>query len=231
MKKFLFPVTSILFAFCLMITLLITSVEAVVYWFPGYFEREYAKYNVTETVNMTMEDLLDVTDQMMAYLRGDRADLHVRTAIGGVEREFFNEKEIAHMEDVQGLFLSAMALRRGCGVLMIVLLILFLVLKADFKRTVPKWISIGTGIFFGAAAIIAAVISSDFTRYFIMFHHMFFSNDLWILDPATDLLINIVPEGFFRDTVFSICCTFFLWAAAVLLLCLLPLCKYRKKAN
>ena len=30
-------------AFCLMIILLITSVEAVVYWTPGYFEREYTK--------------------------------------------------------------------------------------------------------------------------------------------------------------------------------------------
>ena len=29
---------------------------------------------------------------------------------------------------------------------------------------------------------------------------MFFNNDLWILDPSTDMLINIVPEGFFMDT-------------------------------
>ena len=84
--------------------------EAVVYWTPGYFEKEYAKYNVTEAVDMTMEDLLDVTDQMMAYLRGKRADLHVDTTMGGVSREFFNEREIAHMEDVRGLFLDALAL-------------------------------------------------------------------------------------------------------------------------
>lgn len=56
----------ILFSFCLIVTLLITSVEAVTYWTPGYYEREYSKYNVTEDVHMEMDDLLDVTTEMMA---------------------------------------------------------------------------------------------------------------------------------------------------------------------
>lgn len=60
----------ILCSFCLMIILLITSVEAVAYWTPGYYEKEYAKYNVTADVNMEMDDLLDVTKEMMAFLRG-----------------------------------------------------------------------------------------------------------------------------------------------------------------
>lgn len=62
----------VLCAFCLMIIFLITSVEAVAYWTPGYYEHEYSKYNVTEAVRMEMDDLLEVTDEMMAYLRGDR---------------------------------------------------------------------------------------------------------------------------------------------------------------
>ncbi len=44
---------------------------------------------------MTMDDLLDVTDQMMAFLRGKREDLHVYTTMGGEYREFFNDREIA----------------------------------------------------------------------------------------------------------------------------------------
>ena len=104
----------ILTAFCLMIILFFTSVEAVVYWTPGYFEKEYTKYQVLDDLpSMTMDDLLDVTDQMMAYLKGKRADLHVTTHMGGETREFFNEREIAHMEDVQGLFLKAIALPGG----------------------------------------------------------------------------------------------------------------------
>ena len=35
--KYLHRLTGILMAFCLMIVLFITSIEAVVYWTPGYF--------------------------------------------------------------------------------------------------------------------------------------------------------------------------------------------------
>jgi integral membrane protein (TIGR01906 family) len=39
----------------------------------------------------------------------------------------------------------------------------------------------------------------DFDRAFTVFHMLFFPNDLWILDPSVDLLINMVPLGFFID--------------------------------
>ena len=98
--KYLHRLTGILMAFCLMIVLFITSIEAVVYWTPGYFEKEYTKYEVLKDLPaMTMKDLLEVTDEMMDYLRGDREDLHVMTVMDGQEREFFNAREIAHMEE------------------------------------------------------------------------------------------------------------------------------------
>ena len=61
---------------------------------------------------MTMDDLLDVTDQMMAFLRGKREDLHVYTTMGGEYREFFNDREIATWRTWQGLFSRRPVLRR-----------------------------------------------------------------------------------------------------------------------
>jgi len=205
----------ILCAFCLMIIFLITSVEAVAYWTPGYYEKEYEKYGVAEDVNMEMEDLLDVTQEMMAFLRGKRADLHVPTTVGGVQREFFNEREIAHMVDVQHLFLAAISIRRICAVIILLSIALLWRTKADIKRLLPRMLCIGTALFFALTAALAAIISTDFTKYFILFHKIFFTNDLWILDPSTDLLINIVPEPFFVDTAARIGVTF---AAATILL-------------
>lgn len=233
----------IIFALCLMITLLITSVEAVVYWFPGYFEKEYARYGVAEVVDMTMEDLLDVTGEMMAYLRGNREDLHVETTMGGVRREFFNEREIAHMEDVRGLFLDALLIRRICLILMVLCFIPFILTREHkdgririqpdnaLKRVFPRAVCAGTGLFFALTAVIAAIISTDFTKYFIMFHHIFFTNDLWILNPATDMLINIVPEGFFSDTVIHIAAVFFLCVAVIFGISVFSICKSRKNAD
>ena len=206
--KLLHWLLGILCAFCLMIVFLITSVEAVTYWTPGYYEHEYEKYNVTAAVRMEMDDLLQVTDEMMDYLRGDRDDLHVMTVVGGSPREFFNAREIAHMEDVRGLFLGAITLRRVCLAAAAVCVLLMAALKADLKRTLPRMLCVGTGLFFLLAAGIGLLIASDFSRYFVVFHHIFFDNDLWILNPATDLLINIVPEPFFADTALRIGLTF-----------------------
>lgn len=214
--KFIHYILGILFSFCLIITLLITSVEAVTYWTPGYYEKEYEKYNVTADVHMEMEDLLDVTHEMMAYLRGNREDLHVPTIVNGQPREFFNEREIAHMEDVRGLFLAGLTIRRICIIAAIVCLVILSVLKADIKKVLPTAICVGTGLFFAVSCGLAALISTDFTKYFIIFHQIFFDNDLWILDARTDLLINIVPEPFFMDTAARIAVLF---AGSVLLIC------------
>ncbi|MDK2992860.1 MAG: hypothetical protein PWP48_2093, partial [Clostridiales bacterium] len=53
-------------------------------------------------------------------------------------------------------------------------------------------------------AVIALLLATDFDRWFIYFHLTFFNNDLWQLDPSTDMLINIFNEGFFADAAFRI---------------------------
>lgn len=219
--KLLHNFLGILCAFCLMIIFLFTSVEAVAYWTPGYYEKEYTKYEVARDVNMELDDLLDVTHEMMAYLRGDREDLHVPTVVGGVDREFFNEREIAHMEDVKGLFLGAITLRRICTVLAVICVGLLFLLKADIKWVLPRMLCVGSGLFLALAAVLTAIISTNFTKYFILFHEIFFSNDLWILDPATDLLINIVPEPFFMDTALRIGIVFAAMTALLFIACIL----------
>lgn len=219
----------ILFAFCLMIIFLITSVEAVTYWTPGYYEKEYTKYNVTADVNMEMDDLLEVTEEMMAFLRGNREDLHVMTTVGGESREFFNQREIAHMVDVQGLFLAALTLRTVCIILAVICLLLLAALKSNLKQILPRSICMGTGLFFAVICLLAAIISTNFTKYFIIFHEIFFSNDLWMLDPRTDLLINIVPEPFFVDTAARIGVTYGISVLVVFAACLYYLHIQKKK--
>ena len=219
----------ILCAFCFMIVFLITSVEAVAYWTPGYYEEEYTKYNVTEDVRMEMEDLLEVTEEMMAYLRGNRADLRVPTIVDGQPREFFNEREIAHMEDVRGLFLSGLMLRRIClGISAVCLLLLFTKYRSVVRTLLPRMLCAGTMLFFLLTALLAGIISTDFTKYFIIFHKIFFNNDLWMLDPATDLLINIVPEPFFMDTAARIGVTFAAMTALLFLICIFLIRKEKK---
>lgn len=231
--------SGILTAFWLMIVFLITAVEAVAYWTPGYYKMEYEKYQVLDDLpEMTMDDLLSVTDEMMAYLRGDREDLHVFTTMGGEYREFFNAREIAHMEDVRGLFLGGLWLRRMGLLFALAFAVLLYFWKkgrkdrsAYLSRAVPGSLCAGTGVFFAACLLLAAVISTDFSRYFVVFHHIFFDNDLWILDPDTDMLINIVPEAFFMDTALRIAIVFAIFVTVFFGTCLFLWIKGRKTAE
>ncbi len=42
-------------------------------------------------------------------------------------------------------------------------------------------------------------IAYDFDKLFLGFHLVSFNNDLWMLNPETDNLIAMFPEGFFYD--------------------------------
>ena len=81
-----------------------------------------------------MQDVMDVTEEMMAYLRGDRKNLEVKTVIAGEEGMFFNEREKLHMEDVQGLFLGGIQIRRVAFVIFAAAVLLILFSERKFKR-------------------------------------------------------------------------------------------------
>ena len=140
--------------------------------------------------------------KMMDYLKGDRENLNVEAVIGGVQREFFNAKEKRHMQDVRELFLQGLALRRG-AVFVGVLAAAFLCLKKR-QAVLLRMLQWGIAGVLCTMLGLGALISMDFTKYFTYFHLIFFDNMDWYLNPKTDLLINIVPEGFFRDTALRI---------------------------
>lgn len=205
MKK-LHNIIAVLAMFFLITALLITSFQLAIYGDPEFrfYEKEYAKYNVTESLQMRMEDVMDVTDKMMAYLIGDREELSAVTTVDGAEQEFFNEQDRLHMADVKNLFLGGLKLRWGLLIGFAVLLALLVILKGDWKHIIPRSYYIGLGIFGGITVILGLLFASDFTKYFRIFHEIFFTNDLWIFDPATDLMIRMLPEGFFYDMVMRI---------------------------
>lgn len=74
--------------------------------------------------------------------------------------------------------------------------------KASGGRALRAWgkaLIGGAALFLGLAGLLALVCALDFNRAFIAFHHLFFTNDLWLLDPATDLMIRLLPETFFAQ--------------------------------
>lgn len=217
MKK-LHHVLAVAAMLLLVLALLLTSFQLAIYGDLDYrfYEREYAKYNVTESLDMEMEDVMDVTEKMMDYLIGRRPELSVITDVDGQTQDFFNEQDRLHMADVKNLFLGGLTLRWVLLAAAAVLIALLVLLKGDWRRIIPRAYFIALGIFLAVTVLLGALFASDFTKYFTIFHEIFFTNDLWLFDPATDYMIRMLPEGFFYDMVMRIggC---FLGSLAVLL--------------
>lgn len=215
--KVIHILASVFCVIALLAVMLISSIDIAVYGDIGYFQKEYQKYDVLKNINMNEKDLLYVTEEMMSYLRGNRNDLHIKTTIDDTEQEFFNRKEIAHMEDVKILFLKGILIRK-IGVMICIVAMIFLIFQ-NKKQFLLLSLKKGMISFIIIIAILSAIISTNFTKYFIIFHKIFFSNNLWILNPNTDRLINIVPEPFFIDTAIRIATIFFGMIVCVYIIC------------
>lgn len=200
------------------VILLISSFQAAMYLDFGIYEKEYTKYQVLRALDMEMEDAMYVTREMMAYLKGDRERLSVVTTVEGKEQDFFNEQDRLHMEDVQGLFLGGLAMRRWAfAVLAAALVILAAVCRKEMWKTLAGSFQAALGILTALILFLGIAMARNFNAVFTKFHEIFFDNDLWIFDPAEDYMIRMLPEGLFFDMVIRIG-GFFLAGLTVLLI-------------
>lgn len=194
-----------------------------------YFKNEYVKYNVAENISMDINDIMYVTYEMMDYLDNKREDLVVYTYVDGEEREFFNEREKQHMIDVKNLFTAGKNLRIFAFVIGVISLSIIAFKYKNIKTILSKgFVSVST-VIICISIILICIIQTDFTKYFTIFHEIFFNNDLWLLNPKTDLLINIVPEPFFIDTAIRIAVIFGLMMAVCFILSVVIILIDRKR--
>ncbi len=193
------------------------------------YRQEYEKYDVLSDLDMTMDDVMYVTHEMMDYLRGEGDTLSVMTTVEGQEQDFFNEQDRFHMGEVRDLFIGGLNIRLGACAAAVLCILFLVITRADIKKIIPGsyWIALGVT---GAAVLmigIAAVV--DFNAVFVQFHHIFFDNDLWIFDPAEDYMIRMLPEGLFYDMVMRIGAIFVVSLVVLLVLSFIPKIAYRRK--
>lgn len=220
----------IILGFSIIEALLITSFEIAMYSDFSVYQEEYEKYDVLSDLDMTMDDVMYVTHEMMDYLRGNGDTLSVITTVEGREQDFFNEQDRFHMAEVRDLFIGGLNIRLGACAAVVLCIVFLLISRADIKKIIPRsyWIALGiTGVVVALIGIAAVV---DFNAVFVQFHHIFFDNDLWIFDPAEDYMIRMLPEGLFYDMVMRIGAIFVGGLAVVLVLSFIPqIMKQRKK--
>lgn len=136
------------------------------------------------------DTMLELDILLGNYLAGDADALE--------STELFNANEKAHMADVYNIF-AALRVIKNCAFAVSVLLLGW----TYYSRQHFSVRLLRTGIIAGTLMLFLPIIAAgvwaavDFDAAFTAMHRLLFSNDLWLMDPRTDLMIRMLPERFF----------------------------------
>ena len=180
----------------------------------SFYLAQYRKNNTTLATGMNEEDLMNATNTLLDYLQDKRDDIVVNANVNGYTREVYDQRETLHMVDVKNLYLNVIRVRNLFVIIGSICLLLALYLTKENKLSLLRN-SFNYGILTIFLFIIALLVYAlaDFNRFWAQFHHLFFTNDLWLLDPNVSLMINMFPEPFFFALVIRI----ILWIIGILL--------------
>lgn len=196
MKKIL----AIILIISISLSLLVLSIETSSYN-KTYFINSYEKYNIVQITEKSLDQLGIISDDLISYLKGHGGD--------ELLTPHFNEREVLHMRDVQALFDLARTIKH-LGLITTIVILAYFLYKKEFLF-LGKTLLYGPIVTYALLIILGLLASTDFNKYFTYFHLIFFTNDLWLLDPKTDLMIQMLPEAFFMGMAIRIVLSFFIY--------------------
>ena len=204
-----------LFILCLPVLLLTASLGWAVnsHWLYNY---GFAKYDVGQTTGLADAELEKAASGLISYFNSGEEYISLTVIKDGQPLELFNQREVIHLKDVKGLIWLDYWV--GLGTLVYVLAYAGVCL---FWRKRKYWRRLAWGVVGGGGLTLALMLALGlgtlfgFSSLFRQFHLLFFSNDFWLLDPTSDYLIMLFPDGFFYDA--ALFCAIGAAAVAVIL--------------
>lgn len=168
-----------------LILLIVSAAIALTIWCIPLYQITVEQQNLPERLGLSYDHLMDNYYVLLRYLHFPW--------IQELNFPDFSSSEsgLFHFYEVKRLFYLNYA------VLFITLVGSFFYLKF-LKQTKRIWILIKP--FFIVCLIppiLLMLLAVSFDQMFVLFHQLFFNNDAWLFDPATDPIINALPQDFF----------------------------------
>lgn len=170
----------------------------------------FAAYADTSASFVSRDAYPALAKALAGYLSGRVQTPQVTVEKNGVPAQAYSDKELTHLSDVKTLFDRLVIIQYAALALCAVsALFLFLIIRAKRgfldekaretweKKNLWPGALIGAGVAFAVLAGLTAWGALNFDGLFITLHKLFFSNNLWLLNPNTDLLIQLMPTRMF----------------------------------
>jgi len=187
------------FILALPIALLTTNIRLLANA-PAVYNYAFDRFNAEDTTGLSRADLNGTAAALRRYLNNGEKTFYYTVTEGGLQGPVFNARETRHMEDVKRLFRYVNLAQELSVVYVIAYVVSFFIWAREGNvRQLAAQALMGLGVgalFIGAIGAFAAF---GFGAAFDRFHEVLFRNNLWQLDPQTDHLVQMFPEGFWRD--------------------------------
>lgn len=156
----------------------------------AYYVAQMEKNGIPDVTGKSMDSLSEISSALRAYLKRGEGDILA---------PYFSASEIDHMVDVYALF----KLMRTLTVFILglaALCLYILSLRTGWRRALKMTGESAIGVLV-ALLLFSIIVALNFHAAWFKFHEIFFSNDLWLMDPEKDLMIQMLPEPFFFGMV------------------------------
>lgn len=181
------------------------SISVPILFRPFYYVQINA-LNLPQQTGWSAEIIREAYDQVL--------DFCVLGKPFGTGQLAWSESGRSHFADVRGLFLLDFAVLAVTALLTILLLVLHKQGRLRFYRFGRRGPGFWAGVLAAGLVLVTGGLAAlDFNRAFVVFHAIFFpGKDNWLFDPATDQIILVMPETFFRNcailigVVLLVCC-------------------------
>ena len=161
----------------------------------------FLQYSQTAHLNVSASRYGDYAHGLCQYLEGKTDMVKIKDPDTGEMVNAFSDKENAHLKDVRGI-VSFLKLARyaGGGLVIGILGYLYFFGSKDRKALLSdaaRGFALSALFLLALATALAIWGIVNFDGLFITFHKLLFRNDLWLLNPNTDVLMALMPLPFF----------------------------------
>ena len=188
-------------AFCVAMCCLLLTLWAAGSVIPGLAKDEtllldcFERYAHSAHFGVAAEEYPLFASQLAAFFRH-------KTENPNVSGHPFLDYEVVHLFDVRNLLDGLQIFAYGC---LLGAAVLIVCLARLFKRQRFSFLP-GFGAYLVLVGCVIAAAVCSFGTVFYYLHELLFTNDLWLLNPTTDLLIALMPEGMFMHLAVRVLC-------------------------
>jgi len=180
---------------------LLCSIAASCVTNENLMKQGFWQYSQTAHLNAPPSSYAGYAQDICRYLDGRQDTIQRVNPETGAAENLFSDRENLHLKDVKGI-VTALKIMRWAGGGLVIALLVWLYLKSKekpavfFADTVRGFALSALFLLFIATAL-AVWGAVNFDGLFVTFHKVAFANDLWLLNPNTDLLLALMPLNFF----------------------------------